>query len=352
MKILILILTSLYLLVACSEVEFSPLPLVEQNTQQVIIPTIPPEEPSVVIGPPPVLEKLSDHFVQEDYEAKLDVLVVVDNSTSMEAEQTKLGSRMEKFTAQLKDIDWNLGITTTDVSKSSPHGIRGSLVKFKGTKNRSINKKTKDFKKLFLNTVQREETSDCDPADCPSSRERPLGASIMAMDKSNGDNKGFFRDEADLAIVILSDEDETESSWGGSKTKPSDVINKFKSKWPEKDLTAYAVVIQPGDSACLKSQETGEGVYANIITDFTEVTGGTTSSICDTDYGSGLKKIGENARRLLNFVHLSTLPNPESVTVYLNGRKELNFKVKEQRVIFDQAPAAGSLIDIYYDEAD
>src|SRR4051812_2258479 len=58
--------------------------------------------------------------------SQVDVLVIVDDSTSMEIERKKLGSRMKTFTDRLSGLDWQLCVTTT----SPQSGLQGQLYKF------------------------------------------------------------------------------------------------------------------------------------------------------------------------------------------------------------------------------
>ncbi len=334
MKNLFLLSLSLVYLVACSEVEFSPLPKAEE--QQVGLPVTPPTKAG----------SINERFKQNDHEAKLDVLMIVDNSTSMAEEQKKLGSRLKNFITQLKDVDWSIAVTTTDVSRKSPYRMDGKIIKFSGSKRKIINKRVKNFKKLFLNTIQRDETNNCEFGECPSSSEQPLRAAIMAMNKADDENSGFFRDGADLAIVILSDEDETESRY---EATPLEVKREFKNKWPSKKLTAYGVIVEPNDDSCLNNQDV-DGLEGEQINNLVQLTGGTTSSICDDDYGEGLKKIGKNARRLLDFVKLKKLPNPSSLMVFVNGKELNDWLLVGKRLNFKSPPPKGSTIEVSYDE--
>ncbi|MCB0370011.1 MAG: hypothetical protein KDD45_11450, partial [Bdellovibrionales bacterium] len=47
---------------------------------------------------------------------KVDILIVIDNSGSMSYEQSEMAKRFSGFVESLNGLDWQLGITTTDVT--------------------------------------------------------------------------------------------------------------------------------------------------------------------------------------------------------------------------------------------
>ncbi len=65
----------------------------------------------------------NDLFFQEA-RAEVDILFVVDNSESMEAEQERLARRFDTFIAYMDDVetlmDLHLGAITTDLSDDNP----------------------------------------------------------------------------------------------------------------------------------------------------------------------------------------------------------------------------------------
>jgi hypothetical protein len=231
---------------ACSEVAFSPDPDFET----------PLEVPDGYM-----LETFG--FSEQDTRAKVDILFVVDNSGSMTDEQVKLGPALSSFISSLARIDWQIGITTTDIS-SGPHGIKGSLVTMKGAGTKILNKNVPDYNTVFANTVVRDELVGCTSQTCPSGDERPLEAIRMAIDKRNSDNAGFFRSGADLATVILSDEDEGSI---GTGTTGQMVVDAVTAAFGTKTYTGFGIVIVPGDTACFNSQTTSQGKYGTFAAD-------------------------------------------------------------------------------------
>lgn len=291
----------------------------------------------------------SQTFIQRSIKGKVDLLVVVDNSGSMAEEQAKLGARVSNFLSQIDDVDWQLGVTTTDVS-DGPFGLKGSILPLGNTTQKILNKSVPNYNSLFLDTVVREETFNC-TTDCPSGTEQPLRAAMMAMDQRDGNNSGLFRSDADLGVLILSDEDEMSNGAAGATTG-TDVIDHFKSIWGNsKEMYGYAIITQPGDDACVSSQTNSQAYFGILIDEFVQMTRGMTGSICHEDYGTTLGSIGENLGQLLNFFELHVVPEDGTVKVRLVPEMENEddiWYIQGRRLYFTELPPKGTQIIVDY----
>jgi hypothetical protein len=286
----------------------------------------------------------------EQKPAKVDILFVVDNSPSMAKEQKQLGERLQSFMKQVRNMDWQIAFTTTDVT-SRKYGIKGSLLELAGHPGQKV--LTADFtdaEDVFYNTVQRPEGRRCFLFGCPSSKEQPLKASILAMQKHDTDDAAFFRDDADLAIVVLSDEDEM-SGGGKRATKPEQVVEAFHSIFGnEKKLSVYGIVIQPKDNSCYEEQKE-EGTSASAgtyVTELSRMTNGYVGSICDNDYAVALEKIGEETRLASDFYLLKRVPIENSVKVKLVPEQDIPWKIKGDRLTFANSPKPGTIVQVSY----
>ncbi len=288
--------------------------------------------------PQPVFK--SETFFQVDV-PQVDILFIDDNSRSMKKEQEKMGSRFSSFMKDLNDVDWHIGVTTTDITNGL-YGLKGKLLDVDREGNRFITPQSPDPESLFLNTIVRPEVS-CPNDVCPSGNERPLEASIMAMRKHDGYNQGFFRDGVDLAIVVLTDEDE--GSKGSGKTG-MDVLEEFKKIWGEtKNIRGYGVITRPGDVECLNNQGT---FYANYIDTFITLTGGVTGSICDEDYSQSLERISEDVKDLILTFELSEKPFAETVQLTMEPEQSISWSLKGRKLIFETAPISNTKIMVDY----
>lgn len=324
------------IMVACSDVKF-------ENVQAA---SNPPQDGSGS-GPggfdPNDPRYTTESFTQKPPNSKLDILFIVDNSVSMETEQQRLGARLANFTSKLSNLDWQIGITTTDID-SFNYGLDGKLLTFpNGSK--VINKTTPNVNNEFLSTVVRPETLNC--SSCPSGSEEPLKAMVRNFQQHSSATAPLYRANADLAVVVLSDEDENSS---GSGTTPSDVISSFDSQFgTDKSLSVYGVIVEPGDTVCYNEQnQQSDAYYGQRVWDLSAITDGTTSSICAPDYGAGLEKIAEHAFQVAMSVQLKSAPAPASVRITLIPKQNVQFAISGRKVLFKTPPAPGTQIQIKY----
>lgn len=295
------------------------------------------------------IELSGEEIVYQEVKSQpLDVLFVIDNSNSMLDEQKEIGKRFKSFMSDINETDYHVGITTTDLTQSKP-GFNGALDRFDNgelflTKN-SVNRD-----ELFRKTVFRKETVDCK---CASSDEQPLQASIRSFQKRNRENAGFFRDDAHLALIYVSDEDEM-SDGGDLATRPREVINEINSIWGRsKEFSIYGIIIKPGDRECLRKQEEQNiAAYGFSIAELMQLSprGGVIGSICEDSYGGILKSMSSKIRRelLVKGATLKHLPVEGSVSVEVIGGRPIRFAVSGKRIDFIDIPSEGTETRIRY----
>ena len=124
---------------------------------------------------------------------KVDVLLVVDDSGSMGDDQEVLASNFSSFIAAFQGsyVDYHLGAITTDMVASNRSGrLVGPF----------LTQDTPNIAQAFRSMVVQGSNG--------SSDERGLQASRLALSDplASNENKGFLRPEADLALIILTDE--------------------------------------------------------------------------------------------------------------------------------------------------
>ena len=280
---------------------------------------------------------ISESFTAKgDYSDKsVDVLVVVDNSYSMEVEQEKLGQRLDRFISSLRGVDWQIGVTTTDVSMGN-YGIQGSLLPLEGANGYILTPRTADYEQVFLDTITREETLNCAAEmDCPSSDEQALSAIMMAIDKRDTDNAGFFRPNADLAVIILTDEDE-KSNGPDDATQPFEVQEHLATHLPGKTATVFGIISQVGDTTCADANGLDVGVFSRHAQELSELTGGVVGSICDQDYSKSLSKIGEVVVSLMNSVTLKRQPDPETLDLQFRPAIDVEYTIEGKKLVFSK----------------
>ena len=325
----------------------TPTPMPSTPTPTPVPPTPVPATPT----PVPVAEKVQT-FTQSGTN-KIDILVIKDVSTSMSLEQRKMGERLSSFLGSLQGRDYQLGVTTTEPTGKN-FRTDGKLINLYGSTQKVITPNTANAEKLFFDTMTKEHYRCSLDSQCvKSSTEEPLRATMLALDLKDKDNKGFFRSDANLAVVVLSDEDERGSRTSKSTT-PDQVVNQFKKHFPKDKLMAFfGVVVIPGDKECLDMQNDqsigNEARYGTAVAELAKLTEGTLGSICDADYGPSLKAISDRMNTLIDTLELNELPQPDSVKVrFTPSSSRVRFRVEGKRVIFEAAPPRGTVIDVMY----
>ena len=165
-------------------------------------------------------------YVSLDHQA-VDILFVIDNSQSMGEEQAKLRNNFRHFIEELltQDIsDFQIGVITTDMDPIFNREGRGRLVQ--------ADAHTPKIVTSSLTTTQIIEalTKNANVGELGSNFEKPLEAIRAALDPDPqfgglihdpSANKGFLRDGALLAIIIVSDEDDCSHSGLSEDKAPS-----------------------------------------------------------------------------------------------------------------------------------
>ena len=194
------------------------------------------EQPDTIIDPISV-------EIEIKVSAKADILFVIDNSGSMAGEQLQIGESFEKFVSILGDKfgdDYHIAVITTGVlSEGNNYNgqcppctqVPGSCINetgesgvFQDMVGRNIGTEQDpdyDFEKKPECRIVTSENIECfyDPATESGTvmagvigcgYERGLEAIRKSLDTNllNGANQGFLRDDATLAIIVISDEDD------------------------------------------------------------------------------------------------------------------------------------------------
>lgn len=303
-----------------------------------------PKPPTLNIDDDLTPTVITENFQFQFLNNKLDILVVVDNSASMYEEQKKMGQRLSSFTDQLHNVDWQLAITTTDVY-SNKHGLKGEFLEF--SKGETIlTPKTKNYKQKFLDTVVRSETVDFCLLSCPSNAEEPLTALKLSIEKSKRETRKLFRKDAHFITIILTDEDQTDAS-----VNAEDILETIHAHLgPKKKFAAYGILVLPNDKHCLK-ESGSDARYGHSVYDLIQKTQGLAVDICAPNYGDSLSRLGEEARKLTNYVTLSRTPRPESLYVEVFPKlPSLKYRLDGKKVIIETLPSSiGSSLHVSYE---
>ncbi len=254
-----------------------------------------------------VYQSITNTRVIQANSNKADVLFVIDNSGSMQEEQTEIGNRINRFFEKLKILDWRVGIITTDPYEYNPVTNKlnplsdGALLRFpNGQYHLNSNLSQTLARKYFEQTIYRPETGN--------GHERGLYNTYRSIERSqnpvNDTNKRlkeFYRNEASLSVVLISDEDETlldgalNPLWSQEKSRGDELIKKVSQVWGEKKLFRFnSVIVRPGDQACIKTHEKFGYAYEQVSL----ATQGVVEDICASDYSGALQNIADQVLNL------------------------------------------------------
>ncbi|MCK6549217.1 choice-of-anchor D domain-containing protein [Myxococcota bacterium] len=242
---------------------------------------------------------------------KIDILWVVDDSGSMSEEQTSLGNNFQNFISYADTIgaDYQVGVTTTEINDA----VSGKLWACNGF-NPII--RSSDANRVQAFQCAAEVTSP------PNGNRRPnpggsdeaeagLQAARIALSPPVRDmeNAGFLRDDARLAVIIVSDEEDQSP---GSINLYVDFFRNVKG-FANPQLVSVSAIAGDVPGGCATA-EAGARYY-----DAAQQLGGQFGSICSASWNTLLQNIGLGVFALRTAWTLSRPADPASITVRVNG---------------------------------
>lgn len=178
----------------------------------------------------PVVDSDAAAAVDEDACAKMDIVFVVDNSGSMKEEQANLASNFSVLTQKLDGfttkggakLDYRIAITTTGKSVKYTIAPDSPFPNLPAPPPIDLDEKGDDghFRRgcgMTRAWMERSDTNIANQFPCVAnvgtggpSLEMPLESLKLALTDrmSDGSNAGFLRDDALLAVVVMTDEDD------------------------------------------------------------------------------------------------------------------------------------------------
>jgi len=261
-----------------------------------------------------------------------DVLWVVDNSCSMADEQSYLADDFGYFYSVVNGagVDYTIATATTDNAS-----FQGST--------KVITPSTPNGQQTFAN--------NCTVGTGGSGTEMGLyyGYSALSMAISGTyPNSGFWRQDAGLQVVFVSDEEDQSGSWStylsyyqGLKADPSYV-------------TLSAICGTNGYVATDCTGPGGSGWAGYGYVDVANATGGVLASICDSDWSTALTNLAWITVNLQDTFVLSYTAIQSTIEVYVNGvltTTGWSYDPNTNSVIFAPGfvPSDGDGIQIQYD---
>lgn len=283
-----------------------------------------------------------------DEKDQVDILVVIDNSVSMKDEQSNMADRISNLLDRVQGLDWQLGIVTTDM-KDAKLGD-GRMLQFPNGEYYLTSKLSlATAKSHFGKTIQRKENGHHEEQGIKATY-RAIQRAMNPKETNDKFNKAFFRKKAALAVIVVTDENETGSKTENTAAGLSALVK--TSFGAEKIFKFHSIIVRPGDKACDAIADHSQGVaYAAV----TKLTNGVLGDICAKDYGNQLTVIGQNVANTQNTFQLTCEP----LDIDSNGVQDVkvtsstaavvpNFTLEKDKIVFSTPPQAGKYTVEYF----
>lgn len=308
-----------------------------------------------IFGQGTLIDERTDTY-RQNARVPVDILFVIDNSGSMTDKQNAVAQGCEQFMhyAVQQGIDFHMGVTSTGIGRSvggwvdcpggAYGGEAGRLFPVNRQRARWVSSTMPDAAAVFAENVK---VGNCHWL------EQGLEAAFRALSSPLVDsldhpgttepldgNLGFYRPEAKLSVVIISDEDDQSDRSVATYTS---FFRGLKGPGREDDVSVNAVV---GKGCGIRAEE---GLRYMAVA---QSTGGMIEPICTEDWGSALGRLAEQSFGYTLSFPLTAAPEaPPSVRV--DGAPVTSgwtYDASRNAVVFTEstAPAPGALVEITY----
>ena len=276
--------------------------------------------------------------------AKLDLLVVLDNSSSMATEQTALSKGLPALVSGLSNVDWQIGVITSDAESAGDpiesnrgchlYDTKGQAFDAQGNLTGApISKNDPAASVKFTDTIQNIGVGG-------SNREQLIRNAYRAVTGTCGSmNQDWRRKDALLGILFVTDEDSycdsddpsgVKDAGGNTLCKaaelPATLINALKPPFIHDNqvrvysLTYHGSMPPPGSAQAQRP--------AARILSVVQAFGGFDDSIQQDDYAPTLARISADAATIVKRQFtLKSLPLSDTLQVSVDGVLTTNYKI-------------------------
>lgn len=295
---------------------------------------------------------------------KVDILVVVDDSNSMAPENTKLAQRLQGFVQDLtaSGIDWQMCATVTrsqDAYNNGTYywGASRNWVGYLGSPAWLMKSGATDPYSIFTSTIAAIGAGWANTDD-----ERGIKAAWWSVEYAP--YNGCYRDDASLAVILISDEDVR--SVGGNASlqyysgefkpleaddQPQSFVHKIRQQFGlNKRVTYNSIIVKPGDPLCMASQDAGgaKSHYGYKYNELSQLTGGGVASICANDYSSNLYYFKDRIVSTLASIPLECAPVGTIDVTITPAMANVATQLQNNTLVFSPAIPAGRTVKVEY----
>ncbi len=254
------------------------------------------------------LEDQSSVFGQNvAYNNKVDILWVMDNSSSMQQHQTSLSQQVPALVSKLNALkmDYHMGVVTTSM------GLGGNGGKLLGSPAYMTNS-TANLSTALANLLVVGQNG--------SNLERGIDSVVSVLDSSNssgGQATGFLRSDAFLAIIVLSDEDDQSAR---SYDYTVNFLDTIKPRWKDgtRSWSLNFIGVLADSAQCRTFNNYSDpGLFYMSLAD---ASNGVKESICSADYTVAVSNIRARIVEILSDFKLAKIPDVSTIRVTINGQ--------------------------------
>jgi hypothetical protein len=284
------------------------------------------EQPSIV-GQPDALgaTQWEDEFQQRTIAAS-DILFAIDDSCSMSDEQESLANNFDAFISNFvgTNLDYHIGVTRAALSGGNNPFDPGNPDEWGYLDSASdgarwLSGDTPDIVTEF-NDMANVGTNG---GDCEMALQATFSA-LQVQAAPGGYNEGFYRDDAHLTLVLLSDEndhgfEQPPPPLGGCNgIRPDEYSDWLLGlKGPnDRDKISFTAIVG-GDNGCGNS-DSGADPAPNYM-EVVDRVDGNFLSICDADWSTFLTELGLEASGLKRSFQLRRIPVESTLVLTIDG---------------------------------
>jgi hypothetical protein len=271
---------------------------------------------------------------------QVDILFTIDNSCSMAEEQAALSMNFNAFIsyATTANVDYRIAVVTTDDFASNAQG------RFVTTGGPAVLARS-------MPNVQQAFAQRVNVGTLGSGNEKPLSTTLKALTAplTATTNSGFLRDDANLAIILVTDAPDQSS-------EPLDYfMNRLPLvKGPRRIHQVSVSAIGPFTNPPMGSGCFIEGIDPGRFDALVRKTGGVKSDICTSNWARDLEALGRSALGPRSSFFVRNPPDTQQpIDVQVNGQSvsnAWNYDANANAIVFQpaQAPGAGTTLTVTY----
>ena len=303
-------------------------------------------------------KKTISQVVEDHHNPNVDILFIIDDSSSMGDYQERLKINASLFINHFLDvgfIDYHIGVTTSSVnlpiSRRSPHGSASNFMSPDPFLNNSYDPSYKGG--MLIEGVSERDDSSYRYVDkmTPSGDQLLADMMIVGIEGSLNEtflnipriafsgkmyktqNNGFLRPEAHLAIFVITD---TDDQSGLFPSQAYQYLLSLKGGDETKLHYAAALVLTEEEEKDCDFDSTREIYTPYFLTEMVKLFGerGYFFDLCKFNYGADMARIARSIVSSILTINLDDLPDVNSIRVcYRNGfSKEKEFCEKSQEI--------------------